>query len=80
MMKEQNSTGKPLVGRWLHGSAVVLGLLAIAALIYVLFTTCEDHMTRAMELSRHTQWRANAPVAGAQAAALLQGMERRSPP
>jgi 3-dehydroquinate synthetase len=76
MSEQQHRRGNLSVRGWVHGSAVVLGLVAIATLICVMYMTCQDHMTRSMEVSRNTQWRAHAPVEGAQAAAILQGVER----
>lgn len=76
MKEQQHPRGNSPVWWWLHSGAVALGLMAIGILIYVLYVTCQEHVSRSVEMSRDTQWRTHAPVEGAQAAAILQGLER----
>lgn len=68
---DQSSQG----ASWWHWTVVSIGLVAIAALLWTFVETVDEHMGKAREVSRHTQWHANAPVEGAQAALLLQGEE-----
>lgn len=60
--------------RW-HWALVGAGVAVIAALLWVFVSTVDDHMRKAHEVSRDTQWHAHAPVEGADAAVLLQGGE-----
>lgn len=63
------------VATWWHWCSVILGLTAITMLLWIFVSTLNEHMSKAREMSRDTQWHVNAPVAGAQAAVLLQGGE-----
>lgn len=74
MKVRQGSASKQRGHKRLHTVTALLGLVAIAVLVYILFETVEDHMARAKELSRDAQWQLHAPVAGAHAAAVLQGV------
>lgn len=73
MRVQQDRAGKSAQTSRVVWLGVVLGMAVIAGLLYALFDTAHAHMERAKEVSRHTQWHVHAPVAGAQAAALLQG-------
>lgn len=73
MKKTQPQFSKAVSARRWQWCAVALGGGAIAALLYAFTSMAEAHMDKAREVSRDTQWTANAPVEGAHAAALLQG-------
>lgn len=60
---------------WWRWGSVVIGLVAIALLLWIFVATVQEHMSKAHEVSRHARWHLHAPVAGAQAAAALQGSE-----
>lgn len=75
MQKNQLNVEHSLAAAWWRRGAIALGLAAIAMLLWIFLSTVEEHMSKAHEVSRHTQWHLHAPVAGAQAAALLQGSE-----
>ena len=71
---QDNFVQRHSAARW-QWAVVGAGVAAIAALLWVFVTTVDDHMRKAHEVSRDTQWHAHAPVEGADAAGLLQGGE-----
>ena len=73
MSTHNNETDQPARTPWLQWLGVAVGGVAIVVLLYAMLTTAEEHVVRAKEVSRDTQWQVHAPVKGAQAAALLQG-------
>lgn len=60
---------------WWQWGGVGAGVAVIVALLWTFVGTVDEHMAKAHEVSRHTQWHVHAPVEGAQAAVLLQGGE-----
>lgn len=75
MKQRQQKPGKAGVSRRWQWCIAGLGMLAIAALLYAFASMVQEHMAKAREVSRDTQWTAHAPVEAARAAAVLQGAE-----
>lgn len=73
MQRQQNRAGQGARTPWMRWLGAGLGMAVIAGLLYALLAITQSHMERAKEVSRNTRWQVHAPVAGAQAAALLQG-------
>jgi len=75
MHRMRGKTSKVGSRRRLQWAAAGVGIVVIAALLYAFFSMAHDHMSRAREVSRHSQWHVHAPVEGAHAAALLHGTQ-----